>query len=113
MLTLIATAFDAEINCKEREFALFDTPSNVTCREYLTPYLSGMGARSNLVNPDATQGCKVCEYRVGSDYLATVNLSDYYYGWRDAAIVCLFALSGYALVYGLMKLRTKRSKTAE
>jgi hypothetical protein len=40
-------------------------------------------------------------------------LEDYYYGWRDAALVALFACSGYALVYGLMKLRTKRSKSAE
>jgi ABC-type multidrug transport system permease subunit len=73
----------------------------------------GVGARANLVNPNATQDCRVCEYRTGSDYLATINLPDYYYGWRDAAIVALFVLSGYALVYLLMKLRTKRSKTAE
>jgi ABC-type multidrug transport system ATPase subunit/ABC-type multidrug transport system permease subunit len=110
---LVFTSFDAEVNCKESEFAIFDPPSNSTCLEYLTPYLNGMGTRTNLVNPGATEGCRVCEYRVGSDYLATINLPEYYYGWRDAAIVVLFALSGYGLVYGLMKLRTKRSKTAE
>lgn len=110
---LVFTTFDAEVKCAEKEFAIFDTPSNSTCREYLTPYMKGMGARANLVNPDATEGCKVCEYRTGTDYLATINLPEYYYGWRDAAIVCIFAISGYALVYGLMKLRTKRSKTAE
>ena len=58
-------------------------------------------------------GCKVCQYRRGSDYLYTVNLNDYYYGWRDAAICVLFALSSYGLVYALMKLRTKASKKAE
>jgi len=110
---LTFTTFSAPVNCKEAEFALFDPPNNSTCIEYLSGYLEGMGARSNLVNPQATQGCKVCEYRSGSDYLSTINLEDYYYGWRDAAIVVLFAVSGYVLVYGLMKLRTKRSKTAE
>ena len=42
-----------------------------------------------------------------------INLKDYYYGWRDAAIVVLFVVSSYGMVYLLMKLRTKRSKTAE
>lgn len=110
---LVFTTFDAEVKCKEREFAIFDTPNNATCLEYLTPYMNGMGARSNLVNPEATSGCKVCEYRVGSDYLSVINLPEYYYGWRDAGVVALFAVTGYMLVYGLMKLRTKRSKTAE
>jgi ATP-binding cassette subfamily G (WHITE) protein 2 (SNQ2) len=109
---LVFTTFDAPVNCASSEFAIFDPPANQTCLSYLSNYLSGMGARANLVNPEATESCKVCEYRVGSDYLATVNLPDYYYGWRDAAIVTLFVFSGYILVYVLMKLRTKRTKTA-
>ncbi|RDW59497.1 ABC transporter-2 [Coleophoma cylindrospora] len=110
---LVFTTFDAPVSCREGEFAIFNPPSNSTCIEYLTDYMQGMGARTNLVNPDATEGCKVCEYRVGSDYLYTLSLPDYYYGWRDAGIVALFVVSSYAMVYLLMKLRTKRSKTAE
>jgi ABC-type multidrug transport system ATPase subunit len=110
---LVFTTFDAPVNCAEGEFAVFNPPANQTCGEYLAEYKMGMGIRSNLVNPEATAGCKVCEYSRGSDYLSTINLEDYYYGWRDAALVALFACSGYALVYGLMKLRTKRSKSAE
>lgn len=75
--------------------------------------MMGMGARTNLTNAAATEGCRVCQYRNGADYLYTINLVDYYYGWRDAGIVALFAISSYAMVYLLMKLRTKRSKTAE
>jgi ABC-type multidrug transport system permease subunit/ABC-type multidrug transport system ATPase subunit len=110
---LVFTTFDAPVNCAEGEFAVFNPPGNQTCGEYLAEYKMGMGMRSNLVNPEATAGCRVCEYSRGSDYLSTINLEDYYYGWRDAALVALFACSGYALVYGLMKLRTKRSKSAE
>jgi ABC-type multidrug transport system permease subunit/ABC-type multidrug transport system ATPase subunit len=110
---LTFTSFDAEIHCAEEEFAIFDPPANNTCGEYLRSYQQGMGARTNLINPSATSGCRVCEYRVGSDYLYTLNLKDYYYGWRDAAIVVIFVFSGYSLVYALMKLRTKKSKAAE
>lgn len=110
---LVFTSFDVQINCKESEFAIFNPPSGETCAQYLTAYQQGMGARTNLTNPDATSGCRVCQYTRGSDYLYTINLNDYYYGWRDAAICCLFAISSYALVFALMKLRTKASKKAE
>ncbi|KAF4271828.1 hypothetical protein CNMCM8812_000266 [Aspergillus fumigatus] len=110
---LVFSVFDTDVKCKEGEFAVFDTPNGTTCADYLSTYLQGVGSRANLVNPEATSGCRVCQYRYGSDYLYTINLKDYYYGWRDTAIVCIFVLSSYALVYALMKLRTKASKKAE
>jgi len=115
---LVFTDFDWKIECKESEFALFDPPAasgngTQTCAQYLEGWLSGPGSRTNLVNPDATSGCKVCQYTVGRDYLATVNLGERYLGWRDAGICVIFALSGYAFVFLFMKLRTKQSKKAE
>lgn len=73
----------------------------------------GAGSRTNLINPDATEAYKVCQYRTGVDYLAEINLVDYYYDWRDAGIVALFVISSYGMVYLLMKLRTKTFKKAE
>lgn len=110
---LVFTVHDAPVICKMSEFAIFDPPSGQTCVQYLADYMQGMGALSNLTNPDATTGCKVCQYRTGADYLQNVNLLDYTYGWRDAGICVIFVVSSYAMVYLLMKLRTKRSKTAE
>ncbi|KAL8762097.1 MAG: hypothetical protein Q9184_001842 [Pyrenodesmia sp. 2 TL-2023] len=110
---LTFTVFDNVVQCKEHEFAVFDTPNNQTCQDYLAPYRAGLGARTNLVNPEATSGCRVCQYRFGSDYLSTLNISDYYIGWRDAGIVVIFAISSYVMVFVLMKLRTKATKTAE
>jgi ABC-type multidrug transport system permease subunit len=110
---LTFTSFSAPVYCAESEFAVFNPPAGQTCGTYLAGYQQGMGARTNLTNPDATMGCKVCEYRTGADYLSNINLEDYYYGWRDAAIVVLFVFSSYGMVYLLMKLRTKRSKTAQ
>ncbi|KAG7108178.1 ABC multidrug transporter atrB like protein [Verticillium longisporum] len=110
---LVFDVWGTDVTCKDREFALFDTPNGTTCAEYLADYLQGMGSAANLVNPEATSACRICQYSDGSDYLRTLNLMEYYYGWRDAAIVVIFALSSYALVYLLMKLRTKASKKAE
>ena len=110
---LTFTMFDRPVNCKTSELAIFDTPNGQTCASYLSEYMSGLGSRTNLLNPEATSGCKVCQYRVGSDYLYTLNLKNYYYGWRDAAICVVFVISSYGMVYALMKLRTKASKKAE
>ncbi|KAJ4047607.1 hypothetical protein NW761_007338 [Fusarium oxysporum] len=111
---LVFDIWDTEIRCDDKEFARFDPPSGATCGEYLSDYLTqSMGAVSDLMNPDDTSECKVCLYTKGEDYLRTLNLKEYYYGWRDAAVVVIFAISSYALVYVLMKLRTKTSKKAE
>lgn len=107
--------FDIKINCKELEFAIFNTPGGQTCTEYLADYMSptGQGSRVFLSNPEATEACKVCQYRFGSDYLATLKLGEYIDAWRDVGIVAIFVFSSYLFVYLLMKLRTKASKNAE
>ncbi|PNS17240.1 Brefeldin A resistance protein [Sphaceloma murrayae] len=110
---LTFTIFDKQVSCAESEFAVFDTPAGQTCAQYLGEWLQGPGTLANLTNPQATSGCRVCQYSRGSDYLKTVNVNDYYFGWRNVGICAIFACSGYALVYGLMKLRTKASKKAE
>lgn len=113
---LVFSVFDAKVECTSQEFAFFDTPNggNETCAQYLASYLTGpLGRGANLVNPDDTSACRVCQYGRGSDYLATINLGEYKSGWRDAGIVVLFSISSYVMVYILMKLRTKASKRAE
>jgi ABC-type multidrug transport system ATPase subunit len=112
---LVFGIYDVKVQCKDSEFAIFDPPSGSTCGDYLASYLSAgeAGERSNLVNPDATSACRVCEYRTGSDYLYTLNLKDYYDGWRNIGITVIFIISSYATVYLMMKMRTKASKKAE
>ncbi|USW53289.1 Putative AAA+ ATPase domain, CDR ABC transporter, ABC-2 type transporter [Septoria linicola] len=110
---LVFTSFSIDVECKDSELAIFDPVGNQTCFEYLEPYLQGAGSGANLLNPSSTAGCQVCQYNRGSDWLDTLNLKDYYYGWRDAAIVVLFVFSSYGLVFLLMKLRTKKTKKVE
>ncbi|KAK4183343.1 ABC-2 type transporter-domain-containing protein [Podospora australis] len=110
---LTFTTWDWEINCTPHELAYFDPPNGSTCGFYLSSYLEGTGSGARLLNPEALASCQVCQFKSGSDYLRTLNIMEYYYGWRDAGIVVIFVISGYSLVYLLMKLRTKMSKKAE
>ncbi|OAQ96906.1 hypothetical protein LLEC1_06533 [Akanthomyces lecanii] len=108
---LVFNLWGSKVECADSEFAVFNPVNGTTCGEYLADYLSQ--SASHLVNPDATADCRICTYSKGEDYLKTLNLNAYSYGWRDAGIVAGMVLSSYALVYILMKLRTKTSKKAE
>lgn len=113
LLTL--SLFDWDVKCGTHELAIFDTPNGHNCQQYLSRYLSpnGIGRLANLINPEATSGRRVCRYSRGSDYLTTLNILDYFVGWRDTGICVIFVISSYTLAYALMKLRTKSSKTVE
>ncbi|KAJ5376069.1 hypothetical protein N7509_012955 [Penicillium cosmopolitanum] len=110
---LVFTAWDKPVHCKPEELAVFDPAPNQTCGEYLNAYQRGMGMGTNLLNPDDTLGCRVCQYTTGGDYLRTLNLKQEYYGWRNAGIVVVFVVGIYGLVFLMMKLRTKATKKAE
>ncbi|CAH0025077.1 unnamed protein product [Clonostachys rhizophaga] len=111
---LVFSLWGRDIECSQAELAVFDPPNGLTCGEYLGEYLaSPYGALNNLTNPGSLSGCQVCPLTRGEGYLYTLNLDAYHYGWRDAAVVVVFVLSSYGLVYLLMKLRSKTLKTAQ
>ncbi|KAJ5192616.1 hypothetical protein N7449_008758 [Penicillium cf. viridicatum] len=110
---LVFTTWSKTVECDTSELAIFDPPSNKTCGEYLTTYQQGMGVGTNLLNPEATADCRVCQYTSGGDFLKTLNLQEEYYGWRNAGIVVVFVIGIYGLVFLMMKLRTKATKKAE
>ena len=110
---LIFTSWDKPVYCKEDELTIFDPAPNQTCGDYLSAYQQGIGTGINLLNPDATASCRVCQYTEGGDYLKSMNLNAEWYGWRNAGICAIFALGFYGLVFFMMKLRTKATKKAE
>lgn len=107
------TTWDKPVRCRPEELSIFDPPINSTCGEYLAAYQRGIGSGTNLLNPDATSRCEVCQYASGADFLRTLNLENESYGWRNAGIVVAFVAGCYAMVYLMMKLRTKATKKAE
>ncbi|KAL5363411.1 hypothetical protein BJX96DRAFT_186963, partial [Aspergillus floccosus] len=110
---LVFTTWDKPVHCKPEELAVFDPAPNSTCGEYLNIYQRGAGMATNLLNPDDTLGCRVCQYTEGGDYLRTLNLQEQYYGWRNAGIVVVFVVGIYGLVFLMIKLRTKATKKAK
>ncbi|KAK8853503.1 hypothetical protein IAR55_004210 [Kwoniella newhampshirensis] len=109
---LVFPIWDVQVQCKEEEYGIFNPPSGQTCGAYMQTFLSQPNT-GYLNNPDAMSNCQYCIYKQGSQYLASVNLPRHIYGWRDICITALFCVSSYAFVFLLLKLRSKRSKTAE
>jgi len=108
---LVFPIWDVQVECKESEYGVFDPPNGQTCGAYMADFLAAQTGYIN--NPDATANCQYCIYSKGSEYLASKNLGRHVYGWRDICITLLYCLSSYGLVFVLLKLRSKASKTAK
>lgn len=51
--------------------------------------------------------CEYCPHKTGADYAKLFNLNEKGYRWRDIGIMALFIVSWYAMVFVMMKLRSK------
>jgi ABC-type multidrug transport system permease subunit len=89
---MVFTTWDKPVNCRPNEVALFDPPAGQTCAEYMQAYQNGMGRATNLLNPNNTAACQVCQYTTGA-----LNLDDKYYGWRNAGLVVVLLLGSMGL----------------
>jgi ABC-type multidrug transport system permease subunit len=105
--------WDQPVNCRPDELTNFDPPSGQTCGAYLETFLTQYNPGANLLNPESTSGCQVCSYRSGTDYLRTINITEVTTGWRNVGITGIFVVSSYAIVFLMMKLRTKATKKAD
>ncbi|KAF2971491.1 hypothetical protein GQX73_g2127 [Xylaria multiplex] len=107
---LVPVAWDTEVQCKASELTSVPLPPDTTCGEYMAEFLSQYSGY--VTNEASTTVCSYCPYSTGADYLRTLNFNERYYGWRDVGITALFCISSYALVFLMMRLRTKATKTA-
>ncbi|KAK4056102.1 hypothetical protein OIO90_002833 [Microbotryomycetes sp. JL221] len=107
---LVFPVWNAEVRCKPSELGRFTPPNGETCGSYMADFLSRTSGY--VENPDSTSDCAYCIYSRGSEYLASLNKPEYYYGWRDIGITALFVLGLYGLVFVMMRLRTKATKRA-
>ncbi|ORX92221.1 hypothetical protein K493DRAFT_316720, partial [Basidiobolus meristosporus CBS 931.73] len=94
------------VYCKDSEFFRFTPPSGQTCGEYADAFLKM--ASGYLKDPNATDMCSYCQYRVGEDFYR--NLAwDFSHRWRNFGILCLFTVFNLcAVVYFIHKYRTSR-----
>ncbi|CRG90900.1 ABC multidrug transporter, putative [Talaromyces islandicus] len=103
--------WDVKVECAASELVHFSVSSlNQTCGQYMADFLAtGTGY---LVDPLSTSICSFCQYQTGADYAKTFNLKEKYYSWRDTGITALFCISSYSCVFVMMKLRSKKTKSA-
>jgi ATP-binding cassette subfamily G (WHITE) protein 2 (SNQ2) len=103
--------WDVKIECSSSELTRIPIPSATTCGEYMATFLSENAGY--VVDPNNTTSCKYCPYQTGADYARTLNLNERYYAWRDVGITLVFCISSYGMVFGMMKLRTKATKSTK
>ncbi|CAI7593159.1 unnamed protein product [Penicillium pancosmium] len=102
--------WDVKVQCEPSEYITFTAPSGQTCGEYMTDFLSTQAGY--LLDSNSTNSCSFCQYSTGADYAKTFNLQEKYYSWRDTGITALFCITSYGLVFFMMKLRSKKTKSA-
>jgi ATP-binding cassette, subfamily G (WHITE), member 2, SNQ2 len=69
---LAATLDGVPVQCTPSEAAHFNPPPGQTCLAYAGAFADSAGGR--LLNPDANSDCMYCPYRVGNQYLSTLNI---------------------------------------
>ncbi|KAL4875271.1 ABC-2 type transporter-domain-containing protein [Aspergillus karnatakaensis] len=107
---LTPVLWNVKVECSPSEYLQFIAPSGQTCGEYMADFLSVNAGY--LRDANSTGTCDFCQYESGKDYARTFNLREEYFGWRDTGITALFCITSYLLVFGMMKLRSKKTKEA-
>lgn len=96
---------DKKVVCKAKEYSYLDPPTGKTCGEYMEPFLKL--ASGYVKNPDATEKCAYCTYRVGDEYLKRIG-SSYSYMWRNFGffwVYIIFNLAAMVVLYYLFHVR--------
>ncbi|KAK9429132.1 ABC-2 type transporter-domain-containing protein [Lipomyces doorenjongii] len=103
---------NTQVHCSDIELLSFDPTVNLTCGEYMAPYMSNAGGQ--IMNPNATSACRFCSVASTNTFLASVS-SSYSHRWRNFGfmwVYIVFNLFGAIFLYWLMRV-PKRSKKKE
>ncbi|KAK9722189.1 Multidrug resistance protein [Basidiobolus ranarum] len=96
--------------CEAVEYLHFDPPSNMTCGEYMSNYISYAGGY--LLDPNATGSCSFCVISSTDTFLASVS-SYYKDAWRNFGLMwvyIVFNIGAAVFIYWLARV-PKGSKT--
>ncbi|KAG9009142.1 hypothetical protein FRB94_012414 [Tulasnella sp. JGI-2019a] len=91
------------IQCQPDEFAVFEPPSGQTCQQWAGEFVDNFGGYLN--NANATSACQYCQYKVGDEFFANLNMT-FEHRWRDLGIV--FAFCGFNMIVTLVASRYLR-----
>ncbi|CAI4064249.1 hypothetical protein N7582_002644 [Saccharomyces uvarum] len=105
---------NVDVKCDDYELLQFSPPSDMTCGQYMKPYLLEVGT-GYLTDESATDTCSFCQISTTNAYLASVNS---YYGdrWRNYGIfICYIGFNYIAgvFLYWLARVPKKNKKLSK
>ncbi|KOS21266.1 ATP-binding cassette transporter CGR1 [Escovopsis weberi] len=112
--TIVSTSLHGRpVVCSQREMSVFNPPANLTCGEYLAPYLRV--APGHLQNPMDTSACRYCAFTVAdqSIELSRIRWSE---KWRNYGIMwgyIGFNLLMAILLYYVFRVRQWKRKSVK
>lgn len=96
---LMATALGrAPAHCASNEYLVFNSPDNVSCGEYMRPYMEAAGGY--LLDPGATAGCEFCQIDNTDQFLSTIS-SDFGRRWRNLGLLWVYIAFNLVAAMGL------------
>ncbi|KAA1076269.1 hypothetical protein PGT21_036470 [Puccinia graminis f. sp. tritici] len=84
-----------EVTCSAEEYAVFQPPSGQSCVQWAGAFIQRSGGY--LLDPNATSGCQYCQYRVGDEFMAGLEL-DFGNRYRDLGILIGFICSNVIII---------------
>lgn len=94
---------DVPVRCAEAEFNTLTPPPGQTCAQYLQNFvttLSGTNLGTGYYQDGPNGSCQYCQFRVGDDYLATIQMNANN-RFRDLGIICAYIIFNVALCFAL------------
>ncbi|KAL4783556.1 ABC-2 type transporter-domain-containing protein [Aspergillus varians] len=96
---MLSTAISGtEVVCDTIELLKFDPPSNQTCYDYLSPFITANGGK--IENPDATSQCAYCSMAKTDDFLAQIN-SYWNDAWRNFGLMWVYIFFNIVVAIGI------------
>ncbi|KDQ63068.1 hypothetical protein JAAARDRAFT_202584 [Jaapia argillacea MUCL 33604] len=94
------------IQCQSDEFSVFNPPSGQTCQTWASDFVAGFGGY--LDNPNDTEGCRYCQYKVGDEFFLPLNIRYSDRWWNASLLLAFFAFNVVATILASRYLRFAR-----
>jgi len=80
---LTPVLWNLDIQCLDQELTNIPLPPSTRCGEYMAAFLENNNG--SVIDPELSSSCAYCPYNNGADYLRTIKINDYSYGWRGVS----------------------------
>ncbi|KAK7538868.1 ABC-2 type transporter [Phyllosticta citricarpa] len=99
------------VECSSVETSIFNPPSNMTCGQYMAPYLET--APGALQNPEAIADCRYCSLQNADQFLATSKIywTDRWRNFGLGWIYIIFNIFAATFLYYIFRVRPATKST--